>query len=215
MLADPRLELVFVDDGSSDGTARVLNDFADERPRVSVLRFGHNRGKGEAVRAGMVRGVASGCDAVGYADADLATPVSELVRLVDVMDGAPAVDAVIGARVAVLGAQIQRRARRHYFGRVFATAASVVLRAPVYDTQCGAKVFRVVPALAGALEQPFASRWAFDVELLGRLMAAGCAVVEEPLRAWRDVAGSKISVPAMVRSTFELFAIERRLRKLR
>jgi dolichyl-phosphate beta-glucosyltransferase len=78
--------------------------------------------------------------------------------------------------------------------------ASAVLRLSVYDTQCGAKLFRATPALEAAVAEPFLSRWIFDVELLGRLMtgAAGAPalteeqVVEEPLLSWRDVPGSKL-----------------------
>lgn len=204
-----------MNDGSQDGTGALIDAFAAAQPDVSALSLPHNLGKGEAVRRGMQVGLAAGASVVGYADADLSTPVDELARLIDVLEGRPDVDALIGARVAVLGARIRRRARRHYFGRVFATAASMVLRAPVYDTQCGAKLFRAGPALSACLSEPFASRWAFDVELLGRLMASDSRIVEEPLRAWTDVPGSKISVPAMVRATVELIEIERRLRKRR
>ena len=85
---------------------------------------------------------------------------------------------------------------------------------PVYDTQCGAKLFRATPALAVALDDRFLSRWAFDVELLGRLLTGGAtrplplsAIVEVPLAVWRDVKGSKLGAGAMVRSLQDLARI--------
>ena len=79
-------------------------------------------------------------------------------------------DVILASRVSLLGRRIVRSTRRHYLGRIFATLASRILRVAVYDTQCGAKLFRCAPALAAALRDPFLSRWVFDVELLGRLL---------------------------------------------
>ena len=104
----------------------------------------------------------------------------------------------------------------YYLGRVFATCAAVTLGCAVYDTQCGAKLFRVVPALADALRRPFSARWAFDVELLGRLSypetpgIAACPPeewLEAPLRVWRDEPGSKLRFSAMLSMGWELLAI--------
>ena len=86
---------------------------------------------------------------------------------------------------------------RHYLGRAFATAASIVLDLRVYDTQCGAKLIRRSAALLEALDEPFTSRWVFDVDLIGRLLATQArrgpiSIIEEPLLAWRDVPGSKV-----------------------
>jgi len=114
--------------------------------------------------------------------------------------------------VALLGHRIDRSAWRHYLGRLFATASSLVLRLSVYDTQCGAKVFRVTPALRTALAEPFTSRWAFDVELLQRLLGAGVrpAQFEEvPLRAWRDVGGSKLGPAAAIAAAADLARLAR------
>ena len=111
-----------------------------------------------------------------------------------------AAHALLGSRVALLGREIQRTAARHYLGRVFASVASLVLRVPVYDTQCGAKLFRRTPALEAALRQPFLTRWLFDVELLGRILVpesgipplAPGEIREEPLVVWRNIKGSKL-----------------------
>jgi len=119
----------------------------------------------------------------------------------------------------MLGYDIERSAVRHYLGRVFATAASVILKARVYDTQCGAKLFRVGAALQAALGDPFPDRWSFDVELLARLLypppgvppVAPDQIVEVPLTEWRDVGGSKLHMIPAGRSLVALAGVRRRV----
>ena len=199
LLQQPSYNVLFVDDGSTDGTLRVLQDLCKVLGgRAQVLALGSNHGKAEAVRRGLVKGLQSGAEIVGYLDADLATPASEMVRLAGHVNAN--VQAALGSRVALLGRHIERKASRHYLGRVFATLASIILDLPVYDTQCGAKAFAASPLLAKVLEDRFSARWAFDVELIGRLLAGAPglpglrpdAFVEMPLRSWVDVAGSKL-----------------------
>jgi dolichyl-phosphate beta-glucosyltransferase len=208
--------ILAVDDGSTDETPRMLANAARLHPdALKVLTLTQNRGKGEAVRHGLREAIASRAEVVAYYDADLSTPIREMARLIRVLDDCPELQAVLGARVALLGHEIRRSAWRHYLGRVFATASSAVLGLPVYDTQCGAKVFRVGPALDRALADPFSSRWAFDVELLGRLRLAAVereAFREVPLRAWRDVAGSKLGPMAALAAATDLVRVARRLR---
>lgn len=223
--------LLLVDDGSKDATLDRLQSLAGERPgRIQVLSLQPNRGKAEAVRAGMLKALAEAdADAnaapaiqratsgtvVGFLDADLSTPPAELPALLAALER-PGVDVAIGARVALLGKNIERSAVRHYLGRVFASAASLILQARIYDTQCGAKLFRDTPALRAALAEPFLSRWAFDVELLGRLFAGSeavaplplSAVVEVPLGTWRDVKGSKLGPRSMALTLVDLARIE-------
>jgi glycosyltransferase involved in cell wall biosynthesis len=209
---DPRIRLIFVDDGSTDGTRSRLQDIAADMAGAEVVSLESNRGKGEAVRLGLLHAIASGAEAVGYYDIDLATPPSEMLRLVDTLSARPEVSVVLGARVSLLGSSIERSAVRHYAGRVFATLASLACGLRVYDTQCGAKVFRVTPALEQALARPFRSRWCFDVELLARLTDGGAPVgrsgdssfLEVPLHAWSDVPGSKLNLAAMMRAPLEL-----------
>lgn len=202
--------VLLVDDGSRDHTAAVLAELEAERPGdIQALVFPDNRGKAEAVRSGMLV-AATDADVVGYLDADFSTPAREMLRLVERRRELNA-DVLIGARVSRLGADIDRRTTRHVLGRMFATAASLTLRQPVYDTQCGAKLFAVGPALDQALARPFTSRWAFDVELLARLLAAGQTVVEEPLEVWRDKPGSKLRPRDMVKAAFDLARIAREL----
>jgi dolichyl-phosphate beta-glucosyltransferase len=207
------LTLLFVDDGSTDGTNDKISHYAQaSQGRVELLTQRENSGKAEAVRAGLNHAVTKGAKIVGYLDADMATPASEMVRLIETLR-VSGVQVVLGSRIRLLGGRVERSAARHYLGRVFATVASAALRLEVYDTQCGAKVFRVNRALLLALEQPFKSRWAFDVELIERLLTARSGAlrsadfVEVPLRVWNDRAGSKLSVIGMLKSGLDLIEI--------
>jgi dolichyl-phosphate beta-glucosyltransferase len=214
LAADERVALVFVDDGSTDDTRVRLTAFASSRSNVVVVALDGNVGKGEAVRTGMLQALSAGATWIGYVDADLATPESEILRLIDIASGSANTDVVIGSRIAMLGREVRRSRFRHYTGRVFATGASLVLKKAVYDTQCGAKLFRSGRYLEQAVSTPFRSRWAFDVELLGRLDRAGVArdaFREEPLEVWSDVPATKRSMAASFRAAVELLAIRRDL----
>lgn len=220
LLEEALVRVILVDDGSRDGTADLLRRIESAHPgRVRALILPRNGGKGEAVRQGMRAALDDGAWSVGYTDADFATPPEEFLRLrQELLAQGAAV--VLGSRVRRLGSTIERRPARHYLGRIFATAASLSLRVGVYDTQCGAKLFRDRPALRAALEAPFASRWAFDVELLSRLLRPREGVppvrademIEVPLRAWRDVAGSKLRGINMLRAGTDLARIAWRIR---
>jgi glycosyltransferase involved in cell wall biosynthesis len=194
--------LVFVDDGSTDDTPLTLERLRQQHPRqVCTLRLSTNVGKAEAVRRGMRVALRRQPSLVGYWDADLATPLEAIPKFVDVMRARANIDLVMGSRVALLGRDIRRSAVRHFTGRVFATAASIVLRLPVYDTQCGAKLFRATPHFSELISRPFSARWIFDVEILARIVSetrptiqapVQPAIYEYPLDQWRDVRGSQL-----------------------
>jgi dolichyl-phosphate beta-glucosyltransferase len=196
----PHAELLFVDDGSTDNTVEVLRRIcAGHEGCATLLECSRNGGKAEAVRRGMLAARERGAPYAGFWDADLATPLDAIADFLGVLEARPDIDMVFGSRVKLLGRKVERQAMRHYLGRVFATAASVVLRLPVYDTQCGAKIFRAVPATAGLFDEPFCSRWVFDVEVIARYIRnlgspsrAAERIYEFPLTVWRDVAGSKV-----------------------
>ena len=167
---DPNLSFLFVNDGSTDDTFNVLQSLKEKNPlQIGILNLEKNSGKAEAVRRGMLKSLEGSFDNIGYWDADLATPVNAIEVFCRLLDSRDA-EIVMCSRVRLLGRNIQRKTARHYLGRIFATCASLLLNINIYDTQCGAKVFRVTPALIDAIRRPFRGRWAFDVDLLGRLL---------------------------------------------
>ncbi|HEX6160733.1 MAG TPA: dolichyl-phosphate beta-glucosyltransferase [Thermoanaerobaculia bacterium] len=210
------VELLFVNDGSSDGTLRVLESLRAEDPaRVSVLDLDRNRGKAEAVRRGILAALERKPDFVGFWDADLATPLTELPAFLDVFAANPNIDMVFAARVRLLGRSISRNPSRHYFGRVGATLISSSLGLAVYDTQCGAKLFRASAPMREIFAEPFLSRWIFDVEIIARFIrqrgrdAAANAIYELPINVWHDVKGSKVKSTDFVRALRDLWKIHR------
>ena len=121
----------------------------------------------------------------------------------------------LGSRVKRLGSHIDRRAPRHYLGRIFSTLSSQLLDLAVYDSQCGAKLFRsdVTDVL---FADPFVTRWLFDLEILVRLRnhlgreRFLKSAVEVPLTEWQEVGGSKLTLAHMARVPLELIRIRKR-----
>jgi dolichyl-phosphate beta-glucosyltransferase len=220
MEQEPRARFVFVDDGSTDGTRALLERLRDARPdRAAVVAQDRNVGKAEAVRLGFLAALEREPRYVGFWDADLATPLSELPRFIELLDERPELAMVFGARVKLLGRRIERHEWRHYLGRVFATAVSLMLRLPVYDTQCGAKLLRVDDVLRRTFAEPFVTRWLVDVEIIARYMNdrdvtrdVAEAIYELPLTRWSDVEGSKVRALDFVKAAGSLATIYRRYR---
>ena len=208
---------LFVDDGSTDDTAAILQELRDSAPQqFDFISLPENSGKAEAVRQGILKALDDRPDFVGYWDADLATPLGVIPSFCGLLARKDRLQMVIGSRVRLLGRNIERRLLRHYLGRVFATLASFALRLPVYDTQCGAKLFRVSPEIRSLFETPFRTNWIFDVELIARFITARRiaggpppeqAIYEKSLHEWRDVAGSKVKPHDCVIALFELGVI--------
>ncbi len=214
---NPGVRFLFVNDGSTDDTSVVLESLASSEPhRFEHLDQGQNHGKAEAVRVGMLHALGQGSRYVGYWDADLATPLSEIPRFIAVLDAYPRRDICFGSRVRLLGRAIERNPLRHYLGRMFATVASIVLDLAVYDTQCGAKLFRANNDTEALFHEPFSVNWTFDVELIARaqgqrlragLSSAADSIYELPLDQWHDVAGSKVQATDFLKALFEMARI--------
>jgi dolichyl-phosphate beta-glucosyltransferase len=180
-------EIVVVDDGSRDGTAATVEQAKGAAGgRVRLLRMPENRGKGAAVRAGVL---ASRGAEVLLSDADLATPIEELAKLrARLSDGC---DMVVGSRV-LDGSDIRVRQHpaRALMGRIFNIIVRTLLIGGIRDTQCGFKLFRG-PAARELFAAASVDGFAFDVEIL--LLARSRYHVAEVPVVWRHVEQSKVS----------------------
>ena len=213
----PEIHFLFVNDGSTDNTLSLLKRLAEQHDQLHYLDLEVNGGKAEAVRQGMLHAANNfNCDYVGFWDADLATPLEEIEHFISQMQRKD-FDIVTGLRLMRLGASIKRKSMRHYLGRCFATTASIVLKLPVYDTQCGSKLYKshIVSTL---FNQTFITRWLFDVELLARYNKAFGReqaiqrIYEYPLLYWEDVDGSRVKVKDFFKAPYELWKIKRNYR---
>lgn len=214
----PEIDFCFVNDGSSDRTSEVLQEAVSRYPdRLLLLDNADNRGKAEAVRSGMLH-VESlhRYEMIGFLDADLATPLEDIDLLRGELQYFPEVLLAMGIRLKRLGASIERKPYRHYMGRVFATVVSLLFRLPVYDTQCGAKLFRreVVPL---AFSDSFRSPWLFDVEFLLRIRNRypdyKQLIHEVPLNTWTEKGDSRIRLSHLLKIPGELYSIYARYEK--
>lgn len=204
------IHLYFVNDGSTDNTTQVLQEIKNKTgDHCHVIALDKNKGKGEAVRTGFLTAFAENrFDFIGFLDADLSTSPEEFQRLLEKLKETGA-DFIIGSRVKMLNTVIERSFFRHIAGRVVASIIDSRYRMGIYDTQCGAKIFK--PALIPLFcETAFSTRWLFDVEILLRLQKASIQLkgIEQPLAAWKDPGGSRISllqVPAVLAAIFTLF----------
>ncbi|MBO9668847.1 MAG: glycosyltransferase [Bdellovibrio sp.] len=209
---DLGVEFFFVDDGSKDRTAEMIAAFAEKYPFVHLVKMEKNGGKAEAVRQGFLHAQKTlpltDQDWVGFWDADLATPLNEIPKMIQYAALYGDVDSIWCSRIYRLGSVVKRSHLRHYLGRGFATLASIMLKIDSYDSQCGAKLFRPKTISTGFADS-FVGHWVFDIEILLRLKNYN--IIEYPVTAWSDVPGSKLKVyKEIFRVFFELVEIRKK-----
>jgi dolichyl-phosphate beta-glucosyltransferase len=201
-------EVVAVDDGSRDASAGILHAAAQQDARVRLESLPHNRGKGAAVRTGML---AARGRYVVFMDADLSTPLEELLpMLAALQDGH---DVVLGNRRAA-GSRIERRQPwlREFLGKGFTGLTRLLLVPGIDDFTCGFKGF-TADASRRVFTRSRLDRWAFDAELVTIAAVQGLKVTQIPVR-WRHEDDTKVRIVASVlRSLADLLRIRwRRLR---
>jgi len=198
-------EVLVVVNGSTDGTADVVREYAARFPQLRCIVEPEKIGKGGAVKLGFesARG-----EIAGFADADGSTPPESFQALVDEIG--PAADAVIASRWFRESEVYPRQTlARQIASRVFNGFVRLMLGLKIRDTQCGAKVFRK-EALDCVLPSLGLTRWAFDVDILFQLHRAGFTIREAPTK-WHDVGGSQLRI---FRASVQMFVAVTRLRLL-
>ena len=195
-------QIIVVNDGSRDGTADIVRQYAQRQPRLRLIENPGNRGKGFSVRNGILH--ASG-DVLLFSDADLSSPIQEADKLFAAIQAGA--DVAIGSRWVRKELQVRRQPiQRRILGRLFNLALRMVLGLNFKDTQCGFKAFR-----RSAAEQVFPrqkiERWGFDPELLFLAKRAHLRIEEVPVE-WAHRSGTHISpLRDGLRMFFELFKI--------
>ncbi len=180
-------EVLVVNDGSTDSTASIVQDFARLHPEVRLLNNPENRGKGFSVRHGVLNAVG---EIVMFTDADLSAPMEEAERLFDALhQGA---DIAIGSRWLQRERQIHKQPLyRQFFGRCFNAITRLIMGLPFADTQCGFKAFRR-PVAQTIFQLQRIERWGFDPELLFIALKRGYKIQEVPV-TWGHDERSRLS----------------------
>jgi glycosyltransferase involved in cell wall biosynthesis len=197
-------EVIVVDDGSRDATAGVVDKYSKPPSPIRLLRNPGNRGKGYAVRHGML-------DAEGewilYTDADLSSPIEELQKLFSAAAAQNAVIAIGSRAVDRSLVAVHQSAFREYSGRFFNLVMRTITGLPFHDTQCGFKLYR-----ADAAKEVFSRQeqdgFSFDVEDLVIAKKLGLCAVEVPVR-WSNVEGTKVTMSQGMRSFTDLLQIRK------
>jgi len=180
-------EIIVVNDGSTDATAKVVLDFARTAPEIRLIENPGNRGKGYSVRSGMLQALG---DVVMFTDSDLSAPIEEAERLFAAI--AAGADIAIGSRWLERGRQTHRQPLyRQFFGRCFNAVTRMVMGLPFVDTQCGFKAFTRAAAQT-VFQLQTIERWGFDPEILFIALKRGFRVVEVPV-SWAHDERSRIS----------------------
>lgn len=180
-------EVIVVNDGSTDGTANIVREFALHAPEIRLIENPGNRGKGYSVRNGMLHALG---EVVMFTDSDLSAPIEEADRLFAAISAGA--DIAIGSRWLERGRQTHRQPLyRQFFGRCFNAVTRMVMGLHFADTQCGFKAFTRA-ATQTVFQLQTIERWGFDPEILFIALKRGFKVVEVPV-SWAHDERTRIS----------------------
>ncbi len=223
LLSDKDLGLIFVNDGSNDGTKDVLDNFvnqlhdASSKSRVTIINLKKNLGKATAVQKGIQ--TAFKLDAkprtIAYLDADGAFLGSEVLEKLSHYEYneicLPSENFCNrpyfwSSRVALSGTDIDRKLSRHYINRIVMTMLCWGMQSAPYDSQSGFKIFPACIHVSRLFSEKFQTKWLFDLELFIRIRESEAdktknkkgvyvktGVIEFPIQSWKDIPGSKLT----------------------
>ncbi|MEQ1764886.1 MAG: dolichyl-phosphate beta-glucosyltransferase [Pyrinomonadaceae bacterium] len=204
-------EIIVVDDGSNDETAASAEVYLSSVDDIDtkVIRYEQNRGKGYAVKTGLL---AAAADIALFSDADLSTPIEEMPKLIDPIRSAE-FDVTFGSRAldrSLIGTR--QPWRREQGGKLVNLMIRTLSGLDFTDTQCGFKAFNMTK-YRPLLDLMTVDRFGFDVEFLFVANYHGLRLLEIPVR-WNNVEGSKVSAIRDTRRMFnELLQIRRNARR--
>jgi dolichyl-phosphate beta-glucosyltransferase len=200
-------EIIVVDDGSRDRTSKIVKDVIPDIPHLSVIRYDVNRGKGYALKTGVL---ASKGDVILLSDADLSTPIEELSKLLPLINE-NLCEVAIGSRALVLSEIIKKQPWwRQNMGKIFNKIVKFIVLDGFEDTQCGFKLFSgdIARTLFGESQT---ERFAYDVEILARAKKKGYRIQEVPIR-WINSPESKVNpLKDSFQMVFDLLKIRARV----
>jgi dolichol-phosphate mannosyltransferase len=191
LLADPRVDVLVVDDGSPDGTAKLVQGRGEHEPRVQLLERSGKQGLGAAYRAGFAWGLERGYDALVEMDADLSHPPDRLPAL---LDGLASADLVIGSRYVPGGRTVNWSRQREAISRTGNAYVRLALGIPVHDSTAGYRAYRREVLEALPVEAVRSSGYCFQVEMAHKTWQEGFRVAEVPITFTERASGvSKMS----------------------
>lgn len=212
---NPNFTLLFVNDGSTDNTLDTLQNINKKHPKINLLSLQKNVGKAEAVRTGFLEALKiNSYEYFAFLDADLAIPLDEFKRLFELTTANADLEFTYLSKIRRVGAAVNQPYKRFLMGRILSAMTRLSLKLPVYDTQCGCKLFSKNIA-SEIFKLPFISAWLFDIEIFWRILALKnrsyftTHTLEVPLNKLMGRGNSKVSGKALFKLPLEFLKIHR------
>jgi len=212
---ESELDILFIDDGSTDQTVEILKSLSSTSPKIKFLSLEYNSGKGNAVWFGFRKGTELGYSYIGFVDSDSSCCSKDIINGLNLILSDPDLSVVSGARVLLVGSNIQRSNFRKWISRIMATVLSIITKIDFYDPQSPCKWYRVDNQFKAVVGKNPQTKWFAELELVMRLRplrSTPLKIQEFALSEWSDVANSKLSIlhfPSVIKQLYTLLRISR------